>query len=109
MKTTVSRYDFERAFADADRKENFSYEGLNALFDYLESYEEETGQEIELDVIALCCDYTEDTLSDIARNYSIDLEGLEGEERIETIVNYLTDRTSVVGLVNDETIVYLSF
>jgi hypothetical protein len=54
MKTTVSRYDFERAFVDADRKENFSYEALGLLFDYFESYEEETGQEIELDVIAIC-------------------------------------------------------
>lgn len=41
------------------RKNNFSSEGLIALFDYLEFYEEDTGQEIKLDVIALCCDYTE--------------------------------------------------
>lgn len=44
MKTTVSRYEFERAFADAGRKDNFTYEGLGLLFDYLEQYEEETGQ-----------------------------------------------------------------
>jgi len=43
MKTTVSRYDFERAFVDADRKENFSYEALGLLFDYFEDddYEEQ--------------------------------------------------------------------
>lgn len=109
MKTTVSKYDFERAFVDADRKENFSYEALGLLFDYFESYEEDTGQEIELDVIAICCEYSEDNFSDIANNYSIDLEGLEGEERIEAVVDYLNDHTTVVGLVNDETIVYLAF
>jgi hypothetical protein len=114
MKTTVSRYDFERAFADADRKENFSYEGLNALFDYLESYEEETGQEIELDVIALCCDYTEDTVAEIARDYSIDLndadpEADDYEDQCKEIVrDYLTDHTSVVGDTADG-FVYLSF
>lgn len=98
MKTTVSRYDFERAFIDADRKENFSYEGLNALFDYLESYEEETGQEIELDVIALCCDYTEDTVAEIARNYSIDLSDCEDEDdKIEIVRDYLNDNTMLVG------------
>ena len=55
MKTTVSRYDFERAFVDAGRKDQFSYEGLSVLFDYLEDYEDSTGEELELDVIAFCC------------------------------------------------------
>ena len=103
MKTTVSRYDFERAFIDADRKENFSYQGLKALFDYFEEYEEATGQEIELDVIAICCDYNEDTVADIARNYSIDLndadpEADDYEDQCRQIVfDYLSDHTSVVG------------
>jgi hypothetical protein len=103
MKTTVSRYDFERAFVDADRKENFSYEGLKALFDYFEDYEESTGEEIELDVIAICCEYSEDTVADIARNYSIDLtdadpEDDDYEDQCRQIVfDYLSDNTSVVG------------
>jgi tRNA splicing ligase len=103
MKTTVSRYDFERAFVDADRKENFSYEGLKALFDYFESYEEETGEEIELDVIAICCEYCEDTVAEIARNYPIDLndadpESDDYEDQCRQIVfDYLSDHTSVVG------------
>jgi hypothetical protein len=96
MKTTVSRYDFERAFVDADRKENFSYEGLNALFDYLEDYEEQTGEEIELDVIALCCDYNEDTPDDIIANYSIDVEGLDDDEKIDAVRDYLNDNTTLV-------------
>jgi hypothetical protein len=109
MKTTVSRYDFERAFVDADRKENFSYEGLNALFDYLESYEEETGQEIELDVIALCCDYTEDTVKGIAEAYGLELpEDETEEEHRQAVFDYLTDHTSVVGDTADG-FVYLSF
>lgn len=103
MKTTVSRYDFERAFADAGRKDQFSYEGLKALFDYLEDYEEQTGEEIELDVIALCCDYNEDTVSDIARNYSIDLSDLDVEDDdyeeqcIEAVRDYLNENTTLVG------------
>ena len=40
-------------------KNNFSYEGKRALFDYLEQYEEDAGEKIELDTIALCCEYTE--------------------------------------------------
>lgn len=113
MKTTVSLYDFRREFEQC-RPNNFSYEGLNALFDYLEDYEEQTGEEIELDVIALCCDYAEDTVADIARTYSIDLndadpEADDYEDQCRQIVfDYLSDRTSVVGDTADG-FVYLSF
>jgi hypothetical protein len=97
MKTTVSRYDFERAFADADRKENFSYEALGLLFDYFEDYEEQTGEEIELDVIALCCEYNEDNPDDIIANYSIDVEGMDEDEKIDAVRDYLNDNTTLVG------------
>jgi hypothetical protein len=97
MKTTISRYDFERAFIDADRKENFSYEGLGLLFDYLEEYEESTGTEIELDVIAICCDYSENNPDDIISNYSIDVEGLDDDEKIEAVREYLEENTQLVG------------
>jgi hypothetical protein len=103
MKTTVSRYDFERAFADYDRKENFSYEGLRLLFEYFEEYEESTGEEVELDVIALCCDYNEESTTDIARNYSIDLAHLDAEDEdyeeqcTEAVREYLEHNTTVVG------------
>lgn len=59
MKTAVNLYDFERAFVDRGREDQFTYEGKKALFEYLENYEEDTGEEIEFDVIALCCEYTE--------------------------------------------------
>ena len=58
MKQSINMYDFEMAFKRYER-ENFSYDGLKALFEYLEEYEEGTGEEINLDVIALCCDYME--------------------------------------------------
>lgn len=98
MKTKVSRYDFERAFIDAGRKDQFSYEGLSVLFDYLEEYEDSTGEEIELDVIALCCDYYEETVQAIADNYSIDLSECEDEdEKRDTVRDYLNDNTNVAG------------
>ena len=108
MKTTVTKYDFERAFVDADRKENFSYEALDLLFDYFESYEEETGQEIELDVIAICCEYTEDNPDDIISNYSIDVEGLDDDEKIEAVRDYLNNNTQLVGETSTG-FVYLAF
>ena len=103
MKTTVNRYDFKRAFADAGRKDQFSYDGLKALFEYLEQLEQDTGEELELDVIALCCDYSEDTPEEIARNYSIDLSHLDPEDDdyeeqcTEAVRDYLNENTQLVG------------
>ena len=55
----VNFSDFRQAFLNHDRGNQFSYEGLKALFDYLEEQERDTGEEMELDVIALCCEYSE--------------------------------------------------
>ena len=59
MKITINEYQFEQAFKNAGRGNQFSYEALKALFEYLQSYEDDGGEEIELDVIALCCEFTE--------------------------------------------------
>lgn len=102
MKTTISFYDFRREFEQC-RPDNFSAEGLAVLFAYFEELEESMGEEIELDVIAICCDYSEDTVEGIARNYSIDMndadpEADDYEEQCRQIVfDYLSNNTSVVG------------
>ena len=106
MKQTLNAYDFERAFVTAGRKDQFSYDGLRALFDYLEGYEDGTGEEIELDVIALCCDYCEydsalewakdyghKLSSHMSREYGYDVD--EDEEEAEAL-EYLRDHTSVI-------------
>jgi hypothetical protein len=103
MKLSLDKYGFERAFVDANRKEQFSYEALGLLFDYFEDYEEQTGEEIELDVIAICCDYYEDTTENIARNYSIDLNDANPEDEDyedqckEIVKDYLIDNTQLIG------------
>jgi hypothetical protein len=64
-----------------DYKNNFSYEGKKALFDYLEGYEEETDEELEFDPIALCCDYNEyKDLKEFQSNYGKEYESLEDIE-----------------------------
>lgn len=97
MKQTVNETMFRDAFRDADRKENFSYEGLGLLFEYLEEMEADTGEEIELDVIALCCDYSEDSAEDIAANYGIDVRGLDEDEVTDAVRAYLEENTAVIG------------
>ena len=58
MYTRVSENDFRKAFQEL-RPTKFSYDGLNALYEYFEEYEDSTGEKIELDVIAICCEYSE--------------------------------------------------
>ena len=106
MKLTIENASqFRDEFRQCGRADQFSYEAMGLLFDYFE----EIDPDYELDVIAICCEYAESSLSEVAEYYDIDLEGLEGEARIEAVVKHLEDHTSIVGMVNDETIVYAQF
>ncbi len=87
MKQTVNFSEFCDRFRDMDRNNNFSYEGKRALLNYLEEYEESTGEEIELDIIALCCEYTEyEDLKEFQDNYGDDYETMESIEDHTTVI-----------------------
>ena len=60
MTQTINSFDFVNSFQSSDTyKNNFSREGLFALFDYFENLEEETGTPINFDMVAIACDYSE--------------------------------------------------
>ena len=70
MKKSVTITDFIDAF-EKMRPSNFTYEGLESLYNYLIDFEQDTGEELELDVIAFCCDYSEyKNLEEYKKNYS---------------------------------------
>lgn len=103
-------YQFREAFRLAGRMDHFSYEGLEVLFDYLEEYSDSTGEPIELDPVALCCDYYETSIQELIDNYSIDVSDADGDEaEIKAIVeDYLQNNTSVCGEVSNG-FVYAAF
>ena len=83
----INEYDFIDAFKKMGREGNFSNDGLVALYEYLEMLEDDTGQPIELDVIALCCEFTEyDNLEEFQADYSEDYETIEDIERETTVI-----------------------
>jgi hypothetical protein len=90
----INKCGFHDAFHHADRKDNFSYEGLNVLYDHLESYD----NDIELDVIQLCCDYCEEEIETVLKEYS-HLESIEELER----------HTLVLKIVGTSRIIYQVF
>ena len=97
MKTYISQYDFRRAFQEC-RPDNFSYDGLKVLFEYLEEYEMDIGEELELDVIGLCCDFSESTFEDIAALYNVEIDINENEdEQKQQVIDFLQSEGAYVG------------
>lgn len=53
------------------RPDNYSYEGLKALYEYFNNLSEDTGQDLYFDEIAICCDFTEyKNFEEIKNDYS---------------------------------------
>lgn len=97
MKTTVYFSEFRDYFHEI-RPDNFSYDGLRILFDYFEEFEESTGEEVEFDVIAICCDFSEDSYENIADQYGIELDINENDDEIkQQVIDYLQDQGAYVG------------
>jgi len=104
MKTNVSVYDFREAFTLSDTyKHNFSYDALTVLYEYLEQYEEDIGEEISFDMIALCCEYSEyKSAIECVESYNPEYvknvlsEEEDAEEREKLAREWLGERTTVI-------------
>ena len=107
MHTSVTSAMFADAFRRMGRENQFSREALEALFNYLEEYEQDTGEDLELDVIALCCDFTEyESAIAAAEDYvfttELEADDYEDEESYEDAKEseareWLEDRTIVIN------------
>ena len=89
MKTTIQLHDFTN---NIQLRDNFSYDGLVAMFDYLEDYEQSCGTDLEFDPVSLRCDFTEyNGIKGAYENY------LVYEDETETeMMEYLQGRTQVI-------------
>jgi hypothetical protein len=89
----ISRFeDYKRVVTSENPNGNFTYKGLRALFQYLESLEDDTGDKIELDVIALCCDYSEyQDLKEYFNNYRHEEFINEKKEEFEDLLKSDSD------------------
>lgn len=97
MKTTVTQQQFINDFMNI-RPNNFTYNGLVALFEYFEEYEEACDTEIEHDVIAVCCEYTEyESMEELQGNYT-DIDSMEELEEWTTVI-----------MINDKSFIILDF
>ena len=84
MKDTVTEYQFVDTMAQ--KQHGFSYEGAKALFEYFENLEQDTGEELEFDPVAIRCDFDEyESLEDIKKSYQ-DIESLEDLQNHTTVI-----------------------
>ena len=95
MKDTITAYQF----SDAMIEQGFSYEGTKALFEYFEQYEQDTGEQMEFDPVAIRCDFDEyENLKAIQENYQ-DIETLED----------LQNHTTVIEIPNSDRLIIQAF
>ena len=94
----MTQYDIAEELMN-DINANWSRAGAFALADYYEQLEEDLGETIEFDAVAIRCDFSEyESLQDWAHDYyaeplayaiksaGIDLDGEESEEEIDDLI-----------------------
>jgi len=101
MKTTVNFCDFQDAFHTMGRGNQFTYKGKKALYEWIEYMDEECDTETELDVIALCCEFTEyEDLEEFHSEYS-----KEEYPALEVLADY----TTVIPIEGTESFIIAQF
>ena len=98
MKKTIDFSDFVDGFQKMGRGNQFSHDGLKLIFDYLQEIDEN----MEFDMIAICCNFTESTLDDINNDFDKNFKFLWYARK------FLEEQTNVIGVTNDS-IVYENF
>lgn len=105
----LSKYSFSDLFK-GDRADQFSRCALEALFEDLEELSEGMGKDLQVDVVEVCCNWTEYEGTALLRAYpeylpdelsSYDDEG----EAVGALTEALKDETRVIELSNGCTLV----
>lgn len=104
MYQTINKSQFRDAFHAMGRGDQFTYDGLGMLFNHFE----DTAPDAELDVIAICCAYSEDMPAYIADQYDVDVGGMDEGQTLDAVLEYLGNNSLVVGVTDAGGVVYYS-
>ena len=107
---TLDKYDLQSEFREAGR-DYYSLEGYQALLDLFE--ECDCGKNTDLDVIAICCEFTEDEPSSIQDEYDnipeiAECQDEDGEIDVDKLMDALNYYTWAV-LLDNGNILYQDF
>ena len=104
MIQTINFTTFANAFRSSElRSTQFSYEALELIFDYIEDYERDTGEKVEFDMIAICCEWAEEDAATLAQYYNFD------SAEPDAVLEAMQDATHVAGVTSKGKIVYVQF
>ena len=112
----ISSSDLFHMACRMDRGDQFGYKGWNAIGDYLENLRDDLGEDIEVDIVGTCCDYSmaesiEDAWEQVVKFGNIDdeqWEEMDEKEKLDAIEEYLQDCTSVV-ICEENCIIWQAF
>lgn len=113
---TINSSDLYHMACRMDRGDAFGYKGWNAIGKHLEQLSEDIGEDIEVDIVGICCDYSsadsaEDWWQEHGEYSSIDpteWEEMDEDEKLQAIEDYLNDHTIVV-VCEDGLIIWQTF
>lgn len=99
---TVNFDDFYESFHKVKRGTQFSYGALKGLYHYYNELSEEIGEPYELDVIDICCDWTEYTLAEYNSDFYTEHEDFDAikEALDEKGIQYIDGTTETLVVSN---------
>jgi hypothetical protein len=104
MKDTINYDGFVSGILQV-RPDNFTILGLRTLYDYFEQLEQDTGEEIEFDPIAICCEFAEyDSLTDLVADYWVTIP-----EYKDVDIDYFEEQTIVIPIEKTEGFIIQQF
>ena len=97
IQTISTKYQFRNAFEACGRGNQFSYDALNMLFDYLDDQVDV----YELDPVGICCEFQESTADEVRDQYNVPAD--------VSLSDFLSDNTLLIGYTDSDTYVFASF
>lgn len=95
----ISFNDFLEEFKKYNREDAFTYQGKKALYNYLNDLSDDIGEPIELDIIGLCCEFTEySNLEEFNKDYGYSIDDIED-------IDDISDYTILIKIDNESFII----
>lgn len=118
LKITANADHVVQLAFDYGRLDNFGYKGWRLLAEAMEQLSDDIGQDIEVDIMAWCCDYNhaasaDEAFGDLQHYYGWNIEdadwdSMDDEEKLEAIRKFLQDNTGLM-VCEDDCIIWASF
>lgn len=111
---TLDVSEFTDLFDTYGRGDNFTSAARRALFDYLDNLSDDIGQNAEIDIIALCCEWSEYSQDELVEQFShlVDLSDVDEDEHYQTVLDTVDERTicfEVNQVMGEDTVMVIDF